>query len=186
MARRRKGCSERACFEAGFDRTAGGCWLWRSQGSVRYPAFYFRGTRLGVHVVSWLLYRGTLLPGQVVCHSCDVSRCVNPEHLFVGTQADNVRDMVGKGRHWAQSNSRAAELCRQRLGGRSFPGERNPAAKLTAPVVEELRSLRGCGYSLRDLACRFGVSKSQVARIVSGDSWVVAKALETVLLGSPP
>ena len=61
-----------------------------------------RATYIYAHRLMWMQTYGHLEPSQVVCHKCDNPKCIRLEHLFVGTQADNLRDMASKGRHWAQ------------------------------------------------------------------------------------
>ena len=56
------------------------------------------GTTLG-HRIAWQLTHGPIAPGTMICHTCDTRRCINPRHLFCGTQRDNMRDMAAKGRH---------------------------------------------------------------------------------------
>ncbi len=76
---------------------SGDCWLWR--GSVNpqgYGTFSFGGKSRGAHRVSYLLSKGEIGDGLCVCHTCDNPPCVNPDHLWLGTQADNMRDMGSK------------------------------------------------------------------------------------------
>lgn len=81
------------------------CWLF--QGALNnkgYGKFYFQGRLCGAHRVAWALQFGAL-PDQHVCHRCDTPACVNPAHLFLGSQRDNLRDMASKGRHWQQKKT---------------------------------------------------------------------------------
>jgi hypothetical protein len=94
-------------FWAHVEQSAAGCWLWT--GSLQpsgYGAISLGRTewgRMQAHVFSWLLHNpGVIPPDHQVCHKCDVRHCVRPDHLFLGTQADNIHDMVRKGRHWHQ------------------------------------------------------------------------------------
>jgi hypothetical protein len=76
------------------------CWLW--QGSISlsgYGRFYFRQKAHLAHRASYLLFKGEIPSGLDVCHKCDIRNCVNPEHLFLGTRSDNMRDCVNKKRH---------------------------------------------------------------------------------------
>jgi len=87
---------------------------------------------------------GMDIKGKVVCHRCDNRACVNPEHLFVGTQQDNLRDMVAKGRHWHN---------RPRKKG---------IYKLTPENIEEIKN---SNLSAIELANKFGVHKTSIYRV---------------------
>jgi DNA-binding transcriptional regulator YiaG len=91
-----------------------------------------------------------------VCHRCDNPACCNPEHLWLGTPADNMADMVAKGRANGGAGNRR--------------GERNTRAKLSAEAVDEIRALSG-KVSQSRLANRYGVSQSTVSMVQSGARW---------------
>ena len=74
------------------------CWLWTGK-KGRYGQFRLNGGIVGAHRVSWELANGPIPNGLLVCHSCDVPLCVNPAHLFLGRQGDNMQDMMNKDRH---------------------------------------------------------------------------------------
>lgn len=149
----------RTRFEAKIDRSGGvdACWPWTaSLGGSDYGQFANRGgsTRVA-HRIAYELHTGERIPrGLQVLHRCDVRLCCNPVHLFLGTQLDNIRDMDAKGR-------RVSAPCR---------GEKHGRAKLTGDKVREIRSLRGV-VKQRDLATRFGVSRSVIAEIMVGRIW---------------
>jgi hypothetical protein len=90
-----------------------------------------------------------------VCHHCDVPSCVNPEHLFIGTKGDNIRDMTAKGRH----------------GRTGAKGERNSQAKITAADAALIRHLHRNSVRVAVLAESFGISKDMIYRIVRGQNW---------------
>lgn len=142
-----------------------GCWLW--EGAAAYygrsrSAAALRGSfHLGLpghrqkmlaHQASWIIYRGTIPPGLCVCHSCDTPLCVNPAHLFVGTQMDNVTDHIMKGR-----------------GSLGRPiGAANTKTKLDADKVRQVRTSHD---SARSLARRFGVNRTTIGDIRNGKNW---------------
>lgn len=82
--------------------TESGCWLWlgltKPGKSLEYGLLHAYGRNWPAHRLAWTLYRGPIPEGFQVCHHCDVSLCVNPDHLFIGTNTDNVRDCIQKNR----------------------------------------------------------------------------------------
>lgn len=108
---------------------------------------------IGAHRFSYELHFGEIPDGMIVCHTCDNTLCVNPAHLFLGTQTDNMNDMVSKGR----SDNR---------------GDRNGRSKLTREVVEEIRRLStGRHGEGMEFARRYGVTSATVSKVLRGDTW---------------
>jgi len=145
----------RARFWAKVDRRGPDeCWEWTG---ARYPAGYGRAVRDGRVVVAhrraYEYAVGPIPDGMDLLHSCDNPPCVNPAHLRPGTDADNARDKVERGR--------AARMC----------GEESPAAKLTWGTVASIKDLRSRGVSYRRLGAMFGVTPRTVRLAATGQTW---------------
>jgi hypothetical protein len=124
------------------------CWIWLAgQKGQGYGAFApDKRKSLRAHRVSWELTHGPIPKGMCVCHKCDNPICVNPDHLFLGTQADNMADMCAKGRHLHKRTGRKPRIA-------------------TAEVVAGVRS---SPYGYRKTAKIFGISKSYARQIKLG------------------
>ena len=137
-----------------------GCWLWTGCcDGGGYGQIWDLERMRKAHRVSWKIYNGLIENGLFVLHKCDVQRCVNPDHLFLGTQQDNVTDMIGKGR--------------QNYTGNGLAGENHPLSKLTHEKACSIREMYSTGYYYqRDLGKLFGVAQSQIANIIHNRTWV--------------
>jgi len=132
----------------------GNCWEWAASTlKGGYGYFKYAGKTAAAHRFSWQLRNGQLPAGAHVLHHCDNPRCVRPEHLFVGNNTDNVADKVSK--------------------GRTNPprGDNHYRAKLSTADVVQIRSSLAAGVPRRDLAARYGVSRSIVDRIATRETW---------------
>jgi HNH endonuclease len=145
--------SQREKFLAKVSPREDGCWMWT--GLVRpdgYGATRFEGREQGAHRVAWKMFRGKIGPGSSVCHRCDVRACVNPEHLFLGTPAENAKDMRAK--------------------GRDRRGEEHGSAKLTLEQVHRIKKmLAEDKMYASEIAREFGVSETAIRAIKKGKTW---------------
>lgn len=146
------------------------CWLWTGASAKRAHATYghiwYGGKVDRAHRVSWKLHFGPISEGMQVLHRCDTPLCVRPDHLFLGSQLDNIHDMERKGRR--RSVSGDAHHAR-RPGARV--GERNGRARITAADVPVIRQLRADGLMFREIAARYGVAVPTIMHIVSRKNW---------------
>jgi hypothetical protein len=139
------------------DPSLGSCWLWTSAVDARgYGAFFMPGKprmapKAKAHRVSFELAHGPIPEGLDVLHHCDVRHCVNPKHLYLGTDRENMRDAVERGRR------------------RSRAGEDNPNAKLSDAEVSAIRRIYASGQVTQTaLAEQFGVSQKHISALVRG------------------
>ena len=134
------------------DKT-GDCWEWTAYKNRQgYGVFGLGRKSVLAHRVAWTLVEGDIPHGVCVLHTCDNPQCVSPEHLFLGSNQDNMDDKVQKGR---QSRLR---------------GSKNGRATLTERDVLEIRSLYPRMYQYQ-LAGLFGVSQPTICKVVNRNSW---------------
>lgn len=94
--------------------TESGCWLWiGSVSSSGYGGFRYNKKMVSAHRASWMLHNGEISADMLVCHKCDTPLCVNPDHLFLGTQKDNMQDKLEKSRDYNGSDKRYYRRCKR-------------------------------------------------------------------------
>lgn len=121
-----------------------GCWVWMGF-DMRdgYGGLNVNGTPKLAHRISWKLHRGEIPSGMCVLHRCDVACCVNPDHLFLGTQQENIADKVAK--------------------NRQAKGERHGMSKLSDADVKSIGVLKNfVGMKAKDIAPLFGVTPERI------------------------
>lgn len=134
----------------------GPCWVWVNRPTRNgYGVFGFENKQEYAHRYSWELHFGPIPPGLEVCHKCDNRRCVRSDHLFLGTQKDNIRDAAAKGR----------------LRTRAYKGEENGSHKLTEKTVLTIRNLCAEGVSQKELIVTLGMSQTTISAVVARRSW---------------
>lgn len=140
-----------------------GCWVWQGVTDKDGYGHFSQGRSTGsrspqmAHRVAFALERGPIQTGLHVLHHCDNPPCVRPDHLFLGTNVDNVRDRMQKGRQ-----GRTVRHC----------GSRNGQSRLTEPQVLEMWALFNTGnHSVGALAARFGCSYPNAWKITHGRGW---------------
>lgn len=147
-----------ARFEAKWKMAENGCWSWigaklpAGYGIIKIPncrKFEY------AHRLSWRIFRGEIPEGLYVLHTCDNPNCVNPEHLMLGNQKENSRQMVARDRH--------------------LYGERNTESKLTEHIVENIHRMYSKGYAQSRIAIIYGIHQMTVSKIIRGERWAHVK-----------
>ncbi len=143
---------EKICF--GFSD----CWFW--YGCIDTSG-YGRTNLLHenfAHRASWILFNGFIPKDKKILHKCDIRNCVNPDHLFIGSQKDNVQDMISKGRS---------------VSPKIKYGEKNPMHKLSTNIVKEIREyFSNNKISYSQLAKKYNVSSMTIHRIITLKTWI--------------
>lgn len=181
-----------------------GCWLWLGSLVRGYGDFWPEAQRKAprrakAHRFSWILANGPIPDGLQVCHHCDTPACVRPDHLFLGTVSDNLKDCVAKGRHRyyvappkvacpqghlyepgnlvrRSDGSRRCRRCnRERLrASKRRAAELNPPRpyrKLTDNTVLAIRERVAAGEPQRSVAMDYGICQTRVSQIVRRKAW---------------
>lgn len=132
-----------------------GCWLWTAaMSSDGYGALRVRGKQTKTSRVSYELYRGKIPKGLFVLHKCDTPACVNPDHLFLGTQRDNMHDRRNKGR------------------GNLPKGSKHHAAKFTEEDILRIRQLYATGeFTQQGIADLYSTTNQTINKIILMKRW---------------
>ena len=139
-------------FDEKYAPDEAGCLVWRTQ--EHYPRFFSDNGYVKAHRFAWERVHGPIPPGMAVCHRCDNPKCVNVEHLFLGTHSDNMRDKAAKGRSHRPS------------------GAKNGRARLSPADVLEVRRLRADEkFSQQKIADIYGVSQQTISHLLRGETW---------------
>jgi len=147
--------------------TKTGCWEWQGSktvgyGTLKMPEIY-GNFKILAHRLSWVAFKGEpIADGLFVCHRCDNRKCVNPDHLFLGTQQDNLQDCSSK--------------------GRTMTGSRNANSKYRREDIQAVKELIREGKSGVEIHSITGVSRTHISRIKRGYTWKAATASDADLV----
>lgn len=135
------------------------CWIWQAtktgRGIAKYGYLKVNKTMKVAHRISYEIFKGPIPDGLNVCHKCDVYSCVNPDHLFLGTQIDNMKDMIKKGR--SSKNI----------------GENNIQCKLSEQIVNNIRNIynKNPKVNKSSIAREYNVTPTTICNIIKGKLW---------------
>lgn len=151
-------------------RRGEGCWEWTAAlDNGGYGLFNTQGRPAKAHRVSWVLANGPLAAGLLVLHRCDNRKCVRPDHLYLGTQRQNVADMDSRGRR-ARGYTLAS----------IHRGEQHQAARLSDATIAAIRAEMAAGGKQRHVAAKYGCSHTYVGMLVRGEKRALRPTQEEV------
>ena len=140
------------------------CWVWTAYiDKLGYGQFKLNGKMDKAHRAAYILFKGDIPEGMCVLHNCpggDDRSCVNPDHLWLGTHSDNMKDKVNKGTQHHPT------------------GSINGKAKVSESQIQEIRSLRESGWTLNELSIKYGVYDTAIDKICRFKTWKHIKLKE--------
>jgi hypothetical protein len=147
------------------DRPTDGCWYWNGRDAGCYGNIWTGEPgnirQMMPHRVSWMIHYGDIPDGLCVCHHCDHKACVRPDHLYLASRGQNVRDAAAKGLLNGRNN-----------GGGKKKGEENRRARLNRTQVREIRARYAAGgVTLKELAAEYDVHDRHVQSIIKRRYW---------------
>ena len=149
-------------FEQKYIKLESGCWEWTGWHD-RYGFFWYKSRQVLAHRFSYMLYIGDIPISKQVNHKCSNRLCVNPAHLYLGSQYDNVQDAISMGTHCSLLNS-----------GNRFKnqkGTNNYCSKLTVDDVIQIKKMLRDGIKQWLIAWTFKVNRSNIGKIKRGERW---------------
>lgn len=141
-----------------------GCWLWTAYANqAGYGAIRFNKKTNLAHRISFLIFKGSFNKNFHVCHKCDTPSCVNPHHLFLGTDQTNRDDMMRKKRHWIHKRPEISK---------KWSGEKSSHHVLNEKQVLKIRKNHISGkLSPKDLSIKYGITREAIYMIVNRKNW---------------
>lgn len=167
--------------------TETGCWVLGGQKHPRYGKISVDGQEFSLHKASYIVFTGEVPKGMFVCHVCDNKPCGNPNHLFLGTHSQNMKDRRNKGNSGELPKVNNPKSKRQlnknrnavRLN-RNQQGELNGNARLKLEDVIKIKELRNAGEKLQKISEKFQIDRSTVGKIINGKRWKCPEFLEKI------
>lgn len=155
-------------FLKNMDRSGGkrACWIWEKMVTKKgYGTVTYHQKHMRAHRVAYILFRGEIPEGMLVCHKCDNPSCCNPSHLFLGTNADNMKDRDRKKRQ-CRGEARSAVARKH-----SPRGSRHHKAVINEDQVREIRVMHSKGIPRKKIAEHIGVRINVIHRVVTRRFW---------------
>jgi hypothetical protein len=157
------------------------CWNW--EGNKNYAGYGLLGNKYA-HRMAWQISNNKLIPkNMVICHHCDNPSCVNPDHLFIGTQKENVQDMIKKNRQVKKDNAgqknpmfgkKHSEQSKKKMSETKkgkFVGSNHPRATINEETVKKIKQMRLDGFTSKKISNELNISFHVVRNVIYGKSW---------------
>lgn len=139
-----------------------GCWEWvKNRNKDGYGGLRYKSKTWMAHRLSYTFYKGPIPEGMLVCHKCDNPPCINPDHLFIGNNSDNMMDAYRKGR-WKGVLGYRKKTCK---------GENHWYSKFKPEIILEIRKLFKSGLRIIDICNKYNMNHATVSDICKRRSW---------------
>lgn len=151
------------------------CWEWQGNlGKNGYGKIRNNLEHWSTHRLSYFIFKGEIPDDILVCHTCDNKKCINPDHLYLGTHKDNAQDALKKGLLKSTSGSKWSESTREKMKSRPGPdkkGDKHHLRKLTSKNIYEIRTMLDEGIKQAEIAKIYDVNPSCISNVKRKKSW---------------